>query len=81
MSESKPFEGISMKSMSGTSVATSFAVALVANIWLYERANDATVSSPTTAQYHEGMRKLLKAMSEESGRCIAHVVGRRALKP
>ncbi|KAF2196216.1 subtilisin-like protein, partial [Delitschia confertaspora ATCC 74209] len=63
ISQEKVLRGTTAKYMSGTSVATPFAVALVASVCAYERVNAALVSSEQKVKSHEGVKKLLKGMS------------------
>ena len=71
LGENKPFEGMTMKCMSGTFVATPIAAALVANILAYVSANAVLFGSSidqtrNQVKSPEDVRKILKAMSRES---------------
>lgn len=53
------------KYMSGTSMATPFAAALIANVFAYGRVNAANISSQQPLRSWEGVQKLLKGMSKK----------------
>mgnify|MGYP001599848362 FL=1 len=60
----KKLEGTA-KYMSGTSMATPVAAALIANVFAYGRANAARISSQQPLKSSEGVRRLLKGMSKK----------------
>jgi hypothetical protein len=65
ISQSGPFKGTMTKHMSGTSVATPFAAALLAVVCSYERGNTPLIGSSHTVKSYEGTKKLLKGMSKK----------------
>lgn len=60
----KKLEGTA-KYMSGTSMATPVAAALIANVFAYGRVNAARISSRQPLKSWEGVRRLLKGMSKK----------------